>query len=116
MTKPSTNRPRRRSGPRKLRPKASQECRLRAHHGQRADGRDANFTVWYEHLGEYFDDVLVSLKYDKRAVTAISALPSWARHWDAASNVWRIHPGCADELAAVLGRLGYTVVGSGDRG
>jgi hypothetical protein len=55
--------------------------------------------------------VLVSLKYDKRAVTAIRALPPSTRHWDATSKVWRIHPGYAEQLAATLWRLGYTVRG-----
>jgi hypothetical protein len=55
--------------------------------------------------------VLVSLKYDERAVTAIRALPPSTRHWDATSKVWRIHPGYAEQLAAALRRLGYTVGG-----
>jgi hypothetical protein len=55
--------------------------------------------------------VLVSLRYDKRAVFAIRALPPWARHWDATSKVWRIHPGYAERLAAALRGLGYTVGG-----
>jgi hypothetical protein len=83
-------------------------------HCRRPDPRlpvKKKFTVWFEHLGEYYDDVLVSLKYDKRAVAAIRALPPWAGHWDATSKVWRIHPGYAEQLAATLWRLGYTVRG-----
>ncbi|WP_131812139.1 hypothetical protein [Mycobacterium mantenii] len=66
----------------------------------------------FEHIGEYFDDVLVSPIYgarSERAVAAINALPSWARRWDAAFEVWRIHPGYADRLAINLSRLGFTV-------
>jgi Helix-turn-helix domain len=74
-----------------------------------------NVAVWYERLGDNFDDVLVSVKYDKRAVSAIrmllEALPEWAGWWDADSKVWRIHPGYAERLAASLRRLGYTVGG-----
>jgi hypothetical protein len=111
MTKTRRSRPRRGGGPRKLRPTAPPQYRLRARQCQRADGRSENFAVSYERLGEYFDDVLVSLKYDKRAVTAIRALPPSARHWHATSKVWRIHPGDAEQLAATLRRLGYTVGG-----
>jgi hypothetical protein len=75
------------------------------------DGRCENLDVWFEHVGEYFDDVLVTLEYNERAVAAIRALPQWAWHWDATSNVWRIHPGYAERLAASLRSLGYTVGG-----
>jgi hypothetical protein len=116
MTKIKRSRPRRRGGPRKLRPTAPPGYRLRARQRQRADERYDGSAVLMEHLGEYYDDVLVSLKYDKRAVTTIRALPPWARHWDATSKVWCIHPGYAERLAADLRRLGYTVGGGGDRG
>jgi hypothetical protein len=79
------------------------------------DGRCENLDVWFEHVGEYYDDVLVSLKYDERAVTAIRALPSWARGWDATFKLWRIHSGYAGPLATDLQSLGYTVNGDGDR-
>ena len=111
MTKTKRSRPWRGGGPRKLRPTALPRYPLRARQRQRADLRCEPSAIWFERLGEYFDDVLVSLKYDKRAVTAIRALPPWARHWDATSNVWRIHPGYAEQLAATLWRLGYTVGG-----
>jgi hypothetical protein len=116
MKKRKRSRPRRRGGPQKLRPTAQPRYPLRARQCQRADRRCENFAVWFEHLGEYFDDVLVSLKYERRAVRAIRALPPWTRHWDATSKVWRIHPGYADQLAATLWCLGYTVHASGDRG
>ena len=81
----------------------------------------SNYAVWFEHVGEYFDDVLVTLKCNRRAAKAIRALPRWAGHWDAASRVWRIHPGYADRLADDLLGLGYSVAvtevsskGSGD--
>src|SRR3954451_19546405 len=96
-------------GPRKLRPTAPSEYRFEARQHQRAHRRSENLAVLFEHLGEYYDDVLVSLKYDKRAVTAIRALPLSDRRWDATSKVWRVHPGCAEKLAATLWRLGYTV-------
>jgi hypothetical protein len=111
MTKTKRSRPRRGGGPRKLRPTALPRYTVRARQCQRADGRYESSAVWFERLGEYYDDVLVSLKYDKRAVTAIRALPPSARHWDATSKVWRIHPGCAEQLAATLWRLGYSVRG-----
>jgi hypothetical protein len=111
MTKTKRSRLPRGGGPRKLRPTALPEYRLGARQRQRADGRCENLTIWFEHLGEYYDDVLVSLEYDKRAVTAIRALPPSARHWDATSKVWRIHPGYAEQLAATLRCLGYTVGG-----
>ena len=78
---------------------------------QRLGGRRENLVVWYERIGEYYDDVLVTLEYDERAVAAIRALPHWAQHWDATSNVWRIHPGYARRLVAALRQLGYTVCG-----
>src|SRR5258708_34961401 len=99
MTKIKRSRPGRGGGPRKLRPTAQPRYPLQAGQCQRADGRYENFAVWFERLGEYYDDVLVSLKYDKR-VTAIRALPPSARHCDATSMVWRIHPGCAAGLSA----------------
>jgi hypothetical protein len=111
MTKTKRSRPRRGGGPQKLRPTAQPRYPLQARQRQRAGGRSENVVVWFEHLGEYYDDVLVSLEYDKRAVTAIRALPPSVRHWDATSKVWRIHPGCAEELAATLWRLGYSVRG-----
>jgi hypothetical protein len=77
--------------------------------------RRQHFVVCFEHLGEYYDDVLVSLEYDKLVVAAISALPVWAGRWDTNFKVWRIHPGYADRLAADLRHLGYTVVDGGDR-
>jgi hypothetical protein len=59
---------------------------------QRVAGADRN--VWFDGPNEYFDDVLVILlEYDERAVKTIRALPSWARHRGATSEVWRIHPG-----------------------
>ncbi len=111
MTQTKRSRPRRGGGARKLRPTAQPRYPLRARQCQRADGRCENSAVWFERLGAYYDDVLVSLKYDKRAATAIRALPPSTRHWDATSKVWRIHPGYAGELAAGLWRLGYTVRG-----
>jgi hypothetical protein len=111
MTKTKRSRPRRGGGPRKLRPTALPRYPLRARQCQRPGGRCENSAVWFERLGEYFDDVLVSLKYDKRAVSAIRALPPSTRHWDATSKVWRSHPGYAEQLAATLRRLGYTVGG-----
>jgi hypothetical protein len=111
MSKIKRSRPGRGGGPRKLRLTAQPRYPLRPRQCQRADGRYENFAVWFERLGEYYDDVLVSQKYDKRAVTAIRALPPSARHWDATSQVWRVHPGYAEQLAASLRRLGYTVCG-----
>ena len=71
----------------------------------------------FERVGEYYDDVLLTFRqFDQRAVDAIKALPSWARDWDAAAGVWRVHPGYADRLAASLQHLGYTVDGLTDRG
>jgi hypothetical protein len=74
-----------------------------------ADGVPENLTVWFEHLGEYYDDVLVSFEYDEPAVAAISALLSWDGWWDVDFQVWRVNPGYADRLAAALRDLGYTV-------
>ena len=84
--------------------------RLRPRRRQRADRRSENVVV-FERLGQYYDDVRVRLEYDKPAVTAIRALPDWARHWDEESGVWRIHPGYAERLADVLSSLGYTIGG-----
>jgi hypothetical protein len=58
--------------------------------------------------------VLVSLKYDGRALTAIRALPPSTRHWDATSKVWRVHPGYAEQLAATPNnsRLPYGASGT----
>jgi len=111
MTRTKRGRLRRGGGPRKLRPTAPPDYRLRVAQCQRADERYENSTVLFEHLGEYFDDVLVSLKYDKRAVSTIRAFPPSAGYWDTTFKVWRIHPGYAERLAADLRRLGYTVVG-----
>jgi hypothetical protein len=115
MTKTKRSRPRRGGGPRKLRPTSPPQCRLRARRYQRAERRSEKFVVCFEHLGEYYDDVLVTLEYDKRAVTAIRELirelPPWAGRWDTDFKVWRIHPGYADRLAADLKQLGYTIRG-----
>jgi hypothetical protein len=86
--------------------------RLQTRRRQRADRHSEHFDVWFERIGQYYDDVLVSLEYDKPAVTAVRALPDWARHWDDESGVWLIHPGYAERLADVLSSLGYTI-GSG---
>jgi hypothetical protein len=101
--------------PRKLRPTATPEYRLRARQFQRSGRRREDLVVLFEHLGKYYDDVLVSFEYDKCAVAAIKALPSGAGYWDATFKVWRIHPGYADRLAADLWSLGYTVRSGGDR-
>jgi hypothetical protein len=58
-----------------------------------ADGVPENLTVWFEHLGEYYDDVLVSFEHDEPAVAAIRALLSWDGWWDADFQVWRVNPG-----------------------
>ena len=81
----------------------------RPRRGCGARKRTENFVVWFEHIGAYYDDVLVSLRYDKRAVAAITGLPSWAGWWDPDFQVWRIHPGHAEPLAAGLQDLGYTI-------
>ena len=107
MTKTKRSRPRRRGGRRKVLPTAP--ARLRARRSRRAGGSSENFDARFEYVGKYYDDVLVTLEYDKRAVAAISALPQWAWSWDATSNVWRIHPGYAERLATNLRHLGYTV-------
>jgi Helix-turn-helix domain len=73
--------------------------------------RRENFDVWFEHVGEYYDDVLVSFEYNKRTVAAIRALPPGAGYWDPTFKVWRVHPGYAERLAAALIHLGYTVCG-----
>jgi hypothetical protein len=111
MTKPKRSRPGRGGGSRKPRPTAPSGFPLRARQCQRADGRSENFDAWFERIGKHFDDVLVTLKYEKPAVAAIRAVPSWTRWWDATSKVWRIHPGYAERLAADFGHLGYTVYG-----
>jgi hypothetical protein len=72
-------------------------------------GRSEKPTVWFEHLGEYHDDVLVSLAHDEPAVAATRALLSWTGWWDADFQVWRVNPGYAERLAADLRDLGYTV-------
>lgn len=81
----------------------------------RAGGRRKYVDVSFEHCGEYYDDVLVSLRYEKHAVAVIKDLPSCARRWDQAFKVWRVHPDYAGALAARLRDLGYTVVESGAR-
>jgi hypothetical protein len=111
MTKTKGRRTRRRGSHRKLRPTATPGSRLGTHQYQRANGRCKNFKVRFERLGQYYDDVLFTLEYDKRAVAAIRALPQWARYWDATSNVWRIHPGYSERLAVDLRHFGYTVYG-----
>jgi hypothetical protein len=75
---------------------------------RRGGGRCEDFVVLFEHLGEYYDDVLVSFRYNQRIVAAIRALPSGAGYWDATFKVWRIHPGYAERLATALRGLGYT--------
>jgi hypothetical protein len=94
---------------RKSRRKGRPRHRPRARHYQRANGRCGKSKALFEYVGQHYDDVLVTLEYDKRVVAAIRALPRWARHWDATSNIWRIHPGYAERLAAALIHLGYTV-------
>jgi hypothetical protein len=74
-----------------------------------AHGVPENVDVWFEHLGEYYDDVLVSFEYDEPAVAAIGALRSWDGWWDADFKIWRVNPGYAERLAAELRSLGYTV-------
>jgi hypothetical protein len=110
MTTTKGSRPRRRGGPRQRQPTAPGGYRLRAHRSRRADGRSENLTVWFEHLGEYFDDVLVTHEYDERAVKATRALLTGAGYWDADFKVWRIHPGYAERLVVTLRDLGYTVI------
>lgn len=58
MSTTKRSRPRQRGGPGKLRPTAP-GYRLRARPSRRRAGCE-NLTVWFEHLGEYFDDVLVT--------------------------------------------------------
>jgi|SRR5271163_2668562 len=111
MTKTKRSRHGRGVGPRKLRPTGRPRYRFAARQSQQVHRRCENVAIWFEHLGEYYDDVLVSLKkYDKRAVAAIRAFSPWAQ-WDATAKVWRIHPGYAERLAADLQSLGYTVGG-----
>ena len=98
MTRPKRNRSPQAGGPRQPRPKRS---------GRARSGREN--VVVLESLGKYYDDVLVSLEYDKPALAAIRALPDWSRYWDPEFHVWRINPGYAARLAAALRRLGYTV-------
>jgi len=107
MTKPKRSSRRRGGGTRKLRAPAG--YRLRAGRSRRKDGRSKNIDIWFERIGEYYDDVLISFEDDGPAVAAIRALPLWAGWWDADFQVWRIHPGYADRLAAALQDLGYTV-------
>jgi hypothetical protein len=111
MTKTKGRRTRRRGSRRKLRPTATPGSPLGRHQYQRANGRCKNFKVCFEHVGEYYDDVLVTPEYDDRAVAAIRALPVWARRWDTTSNMWCIHPGYAERLAVDLRHIGYTVYG-----
>ncbi len=109
MTKTKRRRSRREGGHRKL--QLTSPARLRARQHQLAIGRYKNLKVCFEHIGEYYDDVLVTLECDERAVAAIRALPHWAQHWDATSKVWRIHPGYAERLADDLESLGCSVGG-----
>ncbi|MDR3665160.1 MAG: hypothetical protein P4L86_33060 [Mycobacterium sp.] len=62
----------------------------------------------FESLGEYYDDVIVTFCYDRRAVAVLKAMPRWARHFEA--GAWHIHPGRAELVAACLRALGYTVI------
>ena len=66
--------------------------------------------VKLEYLGDSCDDVLVGFdRFDTDAVALLRQLPKWARGWDAAAGVWRIHPRFAPGLAKALGRLGLDV-------
>ena len=72
--------------------------------------------VRFERIGAHYDDFLVSLiKYDQHAVDVIKSLPHWTRSWDPMAQVWRIHPGYAEPLAASLRRIGCTIVGLDDQ-
>ncbi len=55
------------------------------------------------------DDVIVMFTYDQDVVDFVRGLPAWARAFDRGARVWRIHPGFADDLAVVLGWLGFEV-------
>jgi hypothetical protein len=85
--------------------------RLQASQIRRANGRCETFKARFEYVGLDYDDVLVTLEYDERAVAAIRALPRWARRWDGSAKVWRIHPGYSERLAVDLRHCGYTVYG-----
>jgi hypothetical protein len=107
MTKTKRSRPRPGGGPRH-----HHHLDTDSGHASTSKRRAAasDFDVTCEWIGEYYDDVLVSLKYDKRAMRAIRALPDWARYWDSTCKVWRIHPGYAERLVVTLRDLGYTVI------
>ncbi|MGO9382397.1 MAG: hypothetical protein ACLP4W_09940 [Mycobacterium sp.] len=66
--------------------------------------------VLFEVMGRDCEDVLVFLqRFDATAVAVIRTLPAWARHWDAATRVWYIHPGVAGTPADRLARIGYRI-------
>lgn len=75
-----------------------------------------NVAVWFERVGQHYDDVLVSFVYDQRVAAVIKALPDWSRSWGATARVWRVHPGYAKTLEASLREIGCTVVGLDERG
>lgn len=80
-------------------------------HYQRANGRCRKFKARFENVGLDYDDVLVTLEFDERAVAAIRALPRWARGWDESAKVCRIHLGYSERLAVNLRHYGDTVYG-----
>jgi hypothetical protein len=68
----------------------------------------------FEHLGAHHEDALLMFVNTHgtdadHAANAIRRLPWWARHWDNAAQVWRIHPGLVATLADRLARLGFHI-------
>jgi len=67
-------------------------------------------TILLERGGRH-DDVTISMRYyDSHAVKIIRELPGWARHFDAETKAWRVHPQYAAGVAAALRRIGCAVV------
>lgn len=111
MTKTKRSRLPRGGGARKLRPTAQPRYPLREHQRPRADRRYETLAVRFEGLGECYDDVLVGLK------ATSAGWPRSERHRRGSGVGTRRQrctastPGYAEQLAAPLWRLGYTVRG-----
>jgi hypothetical protein len=73
-------------------------------------GQDQLSKAVLEYVGRAADDVLLGFdKQHTEAIAALRQLPRWARRWDAAAGVWRIHPRFAPGLTNTLRRLGFDV-------
>ncbi|CAM2994684.1 hypothetical protein X011_26380 [Mycobacterium tuberculosis variant microti OV254] len=72
-------------------------------------------TTMLEHLGQDYDDVLLSCECDEYLIAAMMALPAGARWWDLTFKAWHIHLGYVAWFAADLRILDCKLLDGGDR-